>query len=112
MIGRQAYHEPWQMAGWDQRFFGVAGPATSREQVESAWIDYLQSLHEQGLPWMLAMRHALGLYNGQPGARAWRQFWSNHLHKTRSPRELALEFARRRPAARQQVDASTSQFAA
>ncbi|MBK6853900.1 MAG: tRNA dihydrouridine(20/20a) synthase DusA [Burkholderiales bacterium] len=97
MIGRQAYHEPWQMAGWDERFFGVAGPATSREQVESAWIDYLQQLHEQGQPWMLAMRHALGLYNGQPGARAWRQFWSNHLHKTRAPLELAHEFAQRRP---------------
>ena len=100
MIGRQAYHEPWQMAGWDERFFGVAGPATSREQVEAAWIDYLQQLHEQGQPWMLAMRHALGLYNGQPGARAWRQFWSNHLHKTRAPRELAQEFALRRPQAK------------
>jgi tRNA-dihydrouridine synthase A len=107
MIGRQAYHEPWQMAGWDERFFGVAGPATSREQVESAWIDYLQQLHEQGQPWMLAMRHALGLYNGQPGARAWRQFWSDHLHKTRAPRELAQQFAQRRPEARLVMARST-----
>jgi tRNA-dihydrouridine synthase A len=112
MIGRQAYHEPWQMAGWDERFFGESGPATSREQVASAWIDYLQSLHEQGQPWMLAMRHALGLYNGQPGARAWRQFWSNHLHKTRSPRELAHAFAQRRPAERAAVTVSTSQLPA
>ena len=108
MIGRQAYHEPWQMAGWDERFFGVAGPATSREQVESAWIDYLQQLHEQGQPWMLAMRHALGLYNGQPGARAWRQFWSNHLHKTRAPLELAHEFALRRPDSRPLGNRSTA----
>ena len=31
MVGRQAYHEPWQMAGWDERFFGTPGPAQSRE---------------------------------------------------------------------------------
>jgi tRNA-dihydrouridine synthase A len=98
MIGRQAYHEPWQMAGWDHTFFGQAGPAGSREQVETAWVEYLQGLFERGEPWMPAMRHALGLYNGLPGARAWRQFWSDHHIKTRAPRELLAQFRARRPA--------------
>ena len=92
MVGRQAYHEPWQMAQWDARFFGAEPPATaaSREAVEAAWIDYLQGLHEAGTPWPQAMRHALGLWNGVPGARLWRQFWSDHRIKTRAPKELAL----------------------
>ncbi len=91
MVGRQAYHEPWQMAQWDERFFGVAPPATavSREAVEAAWIDYLQQLHESGTPWPHAMRHALGLWNGVAGARLWRQFWSDHRHKAVAPKELA-----------------------
>jgi tRNA-dihydrouridine synthase A len=97
MIGRQAYHEPWQMAGWDEAYFGQPGPAHSREQVEDAWVDYLQGLHERGQPWMLAMRHALGLYNGQPGARTWRQFWSDHRIKTQAPRALLAQFRSRRP---------------
>ncbi|MEY4748910.1 MAG: tRNA dihydrouridine(20/20a) synthase DusA [Pseudomonadota bacterium] len=97
MIGRQAYHEPWQMAGWDATFFGQAGPAVSREQVETDWVDYLQGLHDRGEPWMPAMRHALGLYNGLPGARAWRQFWSDHHHKNLAPRELLAQFRARRP---------------
>jgi tRNA-dihydrouridine synthase A len=102
MVGRQAYHEPWQMAGWDERFFAAASgsrPATSREQVIEAWMHYLQALHERGQPWMPAMRHALGLYNGQPGARLWRQYWSDHHIKAQAPLALwqALEAKRPRP---------------
>jgi tRNA-dihydrouridine synthase A len=37
---------------------------------------------------MSAMRHAMGLWNGQPGARRWRQVWSDHRLRERSPREV------------------------
>ncbi len=89
MLGRHAYHEPWAMAAWDERFFGVAGPATSREQVEAEWLTYLERLQRQGTPWSHAMRHALGLWNGVPGARRWRQTWSDHRHKFEPPRRVA-----------------------
>jgi tRNA-dihydrouridine synthase A len=92
MVGRQAYHEPWQMAGWDARFFDQAGPASSREQVEQAWLEHLQRLHEGGGYWPTAMRHALGLWNGVPGARAWRQFWSDHRQRGEAPLLLAERF--------------------
>ncbi|MFM2058780.1 MAG: tRNA dihydrouridine(20/20a) synthase DusA [Pseudomonadota bacterium] len=92
MVGRQAYHEPWQLAGWDARFFGTTGPATSREQVEAAWMLYLQQLHEAGTPWPTAMRHTLGLWNGLRGARIWRQFWSDHRHRSEAPLVLAQRF--------------------
>ena len=88
MVGRQAYHEPWQMAGWDARFLGEPGPATSREAVEAAWIEQLQALHEAGTPWPQAMRHALGLWNGVPGARVWRRYWSDHRLREQPPRDL------------------------
>lgn len=90
MLGRRAYHEPWSMAAWDGRFFGDAGPATSREQVEATWIEYLEALHRRGTPWPHAMRHALGLRNGMPGARRWRQVWSDHRLKLEPPRQVAL----------------------
>ena len=89
MIGREAYHEPWSMAQWDSRFFGQPDPATSREQVEEAWLAYLDRLHAAGVPWSHAMRHALGLWNGTPGSRRWRQVWSDHRLKTLAPREVA-----------------------
>ncbi len=31
----------------------------------------------RGEPWMHASRHMIGLRNGQPGARRWRQVWSD-----------------------------------
>jgi tRNA-dihydrouridine synthase A len=102
MIGRQAYHEPWQMAGWDARFFGEPGPAASRDAAEAAWVDHLQALHEGGTPWLTAMRHALGLWNGVPGARAWRRFWSDHRLRDSAPAAAHAHWlaqaAARRPA--------------
>ena len=90
MLGRHAYHEPWALAAWDEAFFGERGPADSREQVESRWVEYLERLHAAGTPWSHAMRHALGLWNGTPGARRWRQVWSDHRHKFDPPASVAL----------------------
>jgi tRNA-dihydrouridine synthase A len=95
MVGRQAYHDPWTMAAWDGRFFDQAGPADTREAVETQWLEYLDRVHRAGRAWPMAMRHALGLRNGLHGARLWRQFWSDHRHKSRLPSELATEFGKR-----------------
>ncbi len=90
MVGRQAYHEPWSLAGWDQRFFGAAqAPVASREAAEDAYVAYMAQLGATGTPWSLAARHMLGLHNGLPGARRWRQVWSDHRLKTRPPAEVA-----------------------
>jgi tRNA-dihydrouridine synthase A len=89
MVGRHAYHEPWAMAAWDERFFGVPGPAGSRQEVEAQWLHYLDRLHASGAGWHQAMRHAIGLWNGVPGARHWRQVWSDHRFKEKAPRLVA-----------------------
>ncbi|QPF76654.1 tRNA dihydrouridine(20/20a) synthase DusA [Roseateles sp. DAIF2] len=92
MVGRQAYHEPWQMAQWDARFFGRPNPvlaAAGREAVEAAWVAYLGAQQLQGRPWSHGMRHALGLWNGTPGARRWRQVWSDHKLKPLPAAEVA-----------------------
>ena len=96
MVGRQAYHEPWQMAAWDQRFFGSANPLASREEAEAAWLEYLA---RQGERWPQAMRHALGLWNGEPGSRRWRQVWSDHKLKPLPPAEVAAQATAARQAA-------------
>lgn len=90
MLGRHAYHQPWSMATWDLAFFGTPSPPTaeSRSAAESAWVDYLEGLHAAGQPWMGAMRHAMGLWNGVSGARRWRQVWSDHRLKALAPRSV------------------------
>jgi tRNA-dihydrouridine synthase A len=90
MLGREAYHNPWTMADWDQRFFGAAPSTATRESVEAGMVDYMARVSdERGEPWSRVSRHMLGLWNGLPGARKRRQVWSDHTHKAAHPREVA-----------------------
>jgi tRNA-dihydrouridine synthase A len=89
MVGRHAYHEPFAMAGWDARFFGSSQPAPTRDAVEDAYVDYMEGLAARGVPWSHAARHMLGLRNGLPGARRWRQVWSDHRLKGETPRHVS-----------------------
>ncbi|WP_350309665.1 tRNA dihydrouridine(20/20a) synthase DusA [Aquariibacter lacus] len=90
MVGRAAYHQPWRLAGWDAAFFGEPAPATaaSRDAVEAALVDYMAAL-PAGTPWTHVARHMLGLRDGQPGARRWRQIWSDHRLKAEPVRQVA-----------------------
>lgn len=79
MIGREAYHNPWWLAQWDTEFYGEPQRDITRESVEIAMADYMaQEAKEHGTPWSNIARHMLGLRNGLPGARRWRQVWSDH----------------------------------
>ncbi len=90
MIGRQAYHDPWQMADWDRRFFGDTGRGVlDRTAIEAAMVDYMAAQQRLGEPWSHVSRHVLGLWNGTPGARRWRQVWSDHRLKGESPHRVA-----------------------
>lgn len=85
MLGREAYHRPWWLAGWDEQYFGDAPSAPDRDAVEAAMVEYMNTLVAQGETWMRASRHMLGLRNGMPGARHWRQVWSDHRRKSDPP---------------------------
>ena len=98
MIGREAYHNPWWLASWDSAFFGVPDRGLTREGVEAAMVDYMErEAAAHGTPWYAIARHMLGLYNGLPGARRWRQVWSDHRLKQLPAREVAQR-ARRQEA--------------
>jgi len=90
MLGREAYHNPWLMAEWDQRFYGEANAAPERSQVEAAMVAHMEQLAGRyGVPWSHAARHMLGLRHGQAGARRWRQIWSDHRLKGQHPHEVS-----------------------
>jgi tRNA-dihydrouridine synthase A len=93
MVGREAYHNPWWLASWDKDFLGLPVDESSarltREMVESQMVDYMaREAAEQGTPWTTIARHMLGLRHGLPGARRWRQVWSDHQLKTLHPRDV------------------------
>ena len=101
MIGREAYHNPWWLASWDHAYFGAAPSVLTREVVEEQMVGYMLRMQaEDGAPWYAIARHMLGLRHGLPGARRWRQVWSDHRLKPLDPREvLALAHGQERRAA-------------
>ncbi len=98
MIGRRAYHEPWWLASWDAAFFGEPACGMTRARVEEQMVGYMErQAAEHGTPWHSIARHMMGLYNGLPGARRWRQVWSDHRLKGHPPREV-MQLAHESPA--------------
>lgn len=100
MVGREAYHRPSLMAAWDRCFLqpdvGDAGAAGDdpgddwREAVEARMLDYMaQQRARHDVPWAHVARHMLGLWHGRPGARRWRQVWSDHRLKGHDARDVA-----------------------
>ncbi|WP_382163990.1 tRNA dihydrouridine(20/20a) synthase DusA [Hydrogenophaga sp. ANAO-22] len=89
MVGREAYHNPWVLTGWDEAFFGAAPSTVTREAVEEQMVAYMErAFLEDGCPWYAIARHMLGLRHGLRGARRWRQIWSDHRLKPLPPREV------------------------
>ena len=100
MLGREAYHHPWLMTGWDARYFGalpnsVDRDSLNRDGVEAQMVSYMARCVALGEPWSRVSRHMLGLRNGQPGARAWRQVWSDHSLKALPPQQVSRMAAER-----------------
>lgn len=73
MIGRAAYENPSVLAGVDHRFFGSSEPLLTGHQAVQAFIPYIEEQLRQGAPLHSMTRHILGLFQGAPGARAWRR---------------------------------------
>jgi tRNA-dihydrouridine synthase A len=73
MIGRAAYHDPWVLAGADERMFGDAARPISRREVAEAMLPYMAAQAAARVPVSRITRHLLGLFHGVPGARAWRR---------------------------------------
>jgi len=82
MIGRQAYQSPWFLAELNAEFSGVASNVVlQREEIVRQMLPYVARELEAGAQLKHITRHMLGLFAGQPGARAWRRFLSEQAHQ-------------------------------
>ncbi len=94
MIGREAYHHPYALAQWDAEFFGAADDPEpprlpSRASVVEAMARYAEvEQAERGVPVRSIARHMVGLYNGLPGARAFRRRLSDSAALAREGPDL------------------------
>jgi tRNA-dihydrouridine synthase A len=106
MIGRAAYENPYLLAEADRRFFGGTEAPRERYAVVEAMLPYIEERLSHGAPLSAMTRHMLGLFQGLPGARAWRRHLSENVHKPGAGPELvsaALAMVRRGPAVGSEV---------
>ena len=81
MIGREAYQNPWLLAGVDAALYGEPGPAESRHAAARALRPYIARRLDEGAKLNHLTRHLLGLFQGQPGGRKFRRHLSENAHR-------------------------------
>ncbi len=94
MIGREFYQNPWFLAEIEREIF--KNPAIlPRETVAEAMIAYINRQNtDHGVPAWSIIRHMLGLYNGERGARLWRRTLSEKVCLATALAQLPAESRR------------------
>ncbi|WP_425101302.1 tRNA dihydrouridine(20/20a) synthase DusA [Tropicibacter sp. S64] len=92
MVGRAAYHRPWDILGEaDARLFGAAPGANTPEDIARAMLPYTEAHLTSGGKLHQVTRHMLGLFAGRPGARLWRRVLSEGASRPGAGPELIEE---------------------
>ena len=89
MIGRQAYHDPYFLAELESRYLS-GQQLPSRSEIVERMLPYVERELAAGERLNRITRHMLGLFAGQPGARAWRRSISENAHKPDAGPEVLL----------------------
>jgi tRNA-dihydrouridine synthase A len=73
MMGRAAYQEPWRLLAVDALLFAADPPFASAREAAVALVPYIQRELAAGTRLHAITRHLHGLFQGVPGARAFRR---------------------------------------
>lgn len=109
MIGREVYANPYILAEVDKRYYQDDTPVLTREEIVAAMQTYIDRQDAPYFkPWH-AVRHMLGLFQGQPGGRVWRRYLSqNGTGKQPDPQLLTNALAAMKETAQRANDYQSS----
>jgi tRNA-dihydrouridine synthase A len=88
MMGRAAYQEPWRLLEVDRLVYGAPAPFASPKAALQAFIPYVERELARGTRLHAMTRHVLGVFQGVPGARAFRRHIAMHAVKPGSGAEV------------------------
>jgi tRNA-dihydrouridine synthase A len=94
MLGRAAYADPYLLAAVDQALYSADTVPRTREEVLDRFMPYVERQLARGVRLNAMTRHILGLYHGQPRARAFRRHLAENAHLDGAGTDV-LEAARR-----------------
>jgi len=78
MIGRAIYQNPFFLVDIEKEIFNVKKNPT-REEIAEQLLKYLEKEVKLGTKVNHIMRHAVGLYHGQPGSKNWKRYLSDNM---------------------------------
>nr|WP_267350737.1 tRNA dihydrouridine(20/20a) synthase DusA [Gilliamella sp. B3804] len=81
MVGREAYQNPMLLAQIDSQIFGLDTQPIDPIAAIRCLYPYIEQQLLQGAQLNHIMRHTLGIFNGQKGAKQWRRYLSENAHK-------------------------------
>lgn len=90
MLGRSAYHNPYVLTQIEAGLDGDRKPAARAEVATAMWA-YANAQVQSGTQLRTITRHMLGLYHGQPNARAWRRLLCDPARLAENSADLILE---------------------
>lgn len=76
MIGRAAYHQPWDILGAADALWGASPPFASPQDAAAAMRPRIAAHLAAGGRLHQFTRHMLGLFHARPGARQWKRILS------------------------------------
>lgn len=85
MLGREAYHNSWLLSQVDELIFNQQPSLLTRTQVLHDLRPYLEKHQQSGESIHHITRHILGIAQGFPGSRRFRQLLSNDIFKADNP---------------------------
>jgi len=91
MIGREAYSNPWLLQQVDTQFLNDDAKVTHRSHVIDAMTPYIEEQLSNDIYLSHITRHMLGLYQGLPGARAYRRHLSENATKKGANLQVLLD---------------------
>jgi tRNA-dihydrouridine synthase A len=80
MLGRAASADPYLLAEVDRALFGAKERPPSRLEVFDRFVPYVEAQLANGARLNQMTRHILGLFHGQPRARAFRRHLAENAH--------------------------------
>ena len=78
MLGRAPYAHPYLMSEVDRLFYADDHPVLSQLEVVEQYLPYIEAQLKAGVRLRAMARHLVGLFQGMPGARAWRRYLSEN----------------------------------
>lgn len=95
MIGRAAYDNPFLFHEVDGLYYGSKEKSPSREEVLGELIPYIRSVLKKEGKVHHILRHILGLYYGENGAREFRRFLTDRMHKNGADESIVEDYLKR-----------------